>query len=206
MSDENKPIVGGDKTCELPEFAKPKTAMTPTPTPRTDAEAFKTDISGYNSNSGPVIVENVCADFARQLERELVTHKRRQNWLERKFLPCPDCRDKIKEGVCLRCENQRLERELADAKERLQIHEATELCTQCNKPWHPSWVESGWCILCILKDRTTDRDHWRKMCEEACSLIKKMDDDLKDNMPEYERLEGVTETLSRFNAMKAETK
>ena len=46
--------------------------------------------------------------------------KKRIRQLEDLYLPCPDCRDKVKKGICLRCENQRLERELDRIKSSLK--------------------------------------------------------------------------------------
>ncbi len=49
-----------------------------------------------------------------------------------------------------------LERELAEAQEKLDIESMRERCTQCNIGWNPSLVESGWCIFCILEEKKTE--------------------------------------------------
>lgn len=55
--------------------------------------------------------------FVQQLlDAQKTISKKRIDWLERKFLPCPDCRDKVKEGFCLRCANQRLEQQLTSLR------------------------------------------------------------------------------------------
>ena len=46
-----------------------------------------------------------------------------------------------------------LERERAEANRKLEIEQMRETCSQCNQDWHPSLVESGWCIFCICKDK-----------------------------------------------------
>ena len=50
-------------------------------------------------------------DFMSKLEmqREINKLRKKNELLQKqidKHLPCADCRDKVKEGVCLRCENQ----------------------------------------------------------------------------------------------------
>lgn len=77
-------------------------------------------------------------------------------------------------------------------RQRLEIHEMVETCTQCHKGWHPSLVESGWCIFCILKEkntqlatRTAERDYFRKLIIEleqcATKLVQVYD---VDNRPD----------------------
>jgi hypothetical protein len=60
-----------------------------------------------------------------------------------------------------------IERELNEVKEKLQVHEMTEECSQCKQSWNPSLVESGWCIFCILKER----DEWKACAEELAHVV-----------------------------------
>ena len=48
---------------------------------------------------------------------------------------------------------QDLEQRLKEAEHKLEIENAQEKCSQCGFGWHPSLVESGWCIFCICKDK-----------------------------------------------------
>lgn len=87
----------------------------PIPTPRCDVEKFFT-------RDGIDVVRYY---FACTLERELwlkneqmeawatraKAHQQKADCLERKYLPCPDCRDKTKDGECLRCKVQSLQSE-----------------------------------------------------------------------------------------------
>lgn len=52
-----------------------------------------------------------------------------------------------------------------EAQDKLAIETMTEKCSQCGHSWHPSYVESGWCIFCILKERTQERDEARREVE-----------------------------------------
>lgn len=56
---------------------------------------------------------------------------------------------------------------LIEVTQKLEIHEMKEKCTQCGFSWNPSWVESGWCINCILKERTKERDELRLKLAQA---------------------------------------
>jgi hypothetical protein len=67
--------------------------------------------------------------------------------------------------------SRQLERELNEAKAQLEVEQGTETCTQCGYKFSPSLIESGWCVSCIMKERTEERDTWRKVADELeCAL------------------------------------
>lgn len=58
---------------------------------------------------------------------------------------------------------RQLERELAEANHIIEIEvKPKELCVSCNQHWHPSFVESSWCIFCIQKKTREERDQLKQ--------------------------------------------
>ena len=170
--------------------------MSDTPTPRTDA------VKEFTHNPSGGVYWHVPIDFARQLEREIAEAKTAYSKSQAVAGVLSDLLEEQGRTITeLNKDRDRLQQELAGTK--FELEQSNDALIQARSTLGSDELP----FVCdSIKKIQQDRDRWRKMCEDACSLIKEMDDDLKDNLPEYERLDGVTEILSRFNAMKGEIK
>lgn len=111
--------------------------MNPSDTPKTDAALASVHggrtLDGADSVTADEDFQDKFLSLARQLERD--NNQLRQQLAAEKTL----------RGMYFEQRN--------DLEDKLKIEQMRERCTKCSGEWHPSLVESSWCIFCILKER-----------------------------------------------------
>ena len=102
---------------------------------------------------------------------------------------------------------RQLERELNEAKEKLEVMGSAEKCIQCSRFYSPSLIESGWCIFCIQRETIKERDAakaraqaWEDVADE---LVSAMQDERNYRPWAWQKWR---DSIAKFEAMKGSGK